>query len=195
MLLFFGLGNNESKYLLTRHNVGRLVVEYLAEDLKLNLAKQFDFYFAKSLLEADSVGLLYSAGYMNLSGEPLSNFLKYYKIPVEELSLVIIQDDSDQTTGNIKLVQGGGSGGHHGIGSIYKHLSGLKLDQSNIWRLKIGIRPVNNQLRSEHFVLHNLTENEINLVKAISKQIVKLLPLWIKGDTSRIQNELNTKLK
>jgi len=193
MLLFFGLGNNDNKYLKTKHNVGRILVENLAREFNINWESKAGFYFSKSTLENKLVGLIYSSGYMNNSGQPLASFLNYYKIPTEDLTLIIVQDDSDQNVGCYKLAQGGRSAGHRGLDSIFQHSPGFDIKPEHIWRLKIGIRPIGNKLRSEHFVLQSLSNDEILILKHLSDLIINNLSNIQNNKFDLIQNKINAK--
>ena len=156
MLIIYGLGNNENKYLKTKHNIGRIVIENLAIKLDKSFAK-------KNLIWATGKGeniLAYSNGYMNESGLPLLQLIQYYKPALEELLILVIQDDSDQFISKAKLLPAGGTAGHRGIISINQHLGSLKLKPNQIWRLKIGIREPLNKSKSETFVLNQYTVEE-----------------------------------
>jgi peptidyl-tRNA hydrolase, PTH1 family len=194
MFIFYGLGNNSLEYLNTKHNIGRIVVEELSIKLGLEFTKTSNYYFSKlnhqKLLH--SVYFLYSRGFMNLSGTALLDFVNYFKLNTQELILVIIQDDSDQYSGNFKITVGGGSGGHRGIESIYRDLPFLNLD--HVWRLKIGIRPVNNKQKSGTFVLNNLTEIDRQVISYITTLIFNNLNLFQTENLPKLQNLFNTKM-
>jgi peptidyl-tRNA hydrolase, PTH1 family len=190
MIILFGLGNNETKYLSTKHNIGRLVLE--------NLTSQWGLFFVDNqgcqvAKYSKDLWLTYSNGYMNNSGEPLSKLLKYYKIQPNNCTIVIIQDDSDQNSGGIKLLAGGGTAGHNGIISCYQHLAGLGFEQKNIWRLKIGIRPVGNKLKSENFVLSANTKDDLDTVLITANQIKSSLNFLMENNWNRLQTKLNRK--
>jgi PTH1 family peptidyl-tRNA hydrolase len=191
MLLIYGLGNNDQKYLHTKHNAGRVVVETLAQEFGLHLQKK-DKYFYGCFSLGDKKGiLLLSTGFMNTSGEPLTSYIHFFKIPPQEIKLLIVHDDSDQIEGRWKLVQGGRSAGHKGIDSIYKHLPGLGIDLEQVWRLKIGIRPNGNTTRSETFVLSNFSLKEMENYRYLAERIIHNLH-WIEQDHwSKFQTEIN----
>ena len=152
-MIFYGLGNNEVKYLNTKHNIGRLLVEKLAQKLgATNFAKQDQIWVSNYKTHT----FCYSNGYMNLSGEPLFSFCKYYKHDPKTTILVIIQDDSDQIVGKQKIVIGGGNAGHNGIISINNHFKSW----DKIYKIKIGIRPSLNKSKSETFVLSKISQEE-----------------------------------
>ena len=192
MTIFYGLGNHDSKYLETKHNAGRLVLENLAELFSLKFAKTGDFFLAKN----NDIFLLYSAGFMNNSGEVLQSFFNYFKnltFTVND-TLVFLQDDSDQIEGNQKLSLAGGSAGHHGINSLYKHLLNLKIPVEDVLRLKIGIRPPENKLKSETFVLSRISETEKKNYNLLAKNIFGNIELFRERDLGKLQTILNTSL-
>lgn len=193
MLLFFGLGNNEAKYLSTKHNIGRLVLEKIVDKLngKFELSAKVSFY--KHVFENDEITyFVHSNGYMNTSGEALASFLKYYKIDTTapDFKLIILHDDSDQLEQNFKFLPGGGSAGHNGIIDIYKHLPGLSIDINQIWRLKIGIRPPNNKLKSETFVLNRSGENELEFANQLGSKVFDKINLLVDGNFDKFQSHL-----
>lgn len=181
-MIIYGLGNNEVKYLDTRHNVGRLVTEGLcggkfSTKQSYMYAKDNNFYY------------LLSSGYMNNSGSPLVEFINYFKI-IDEM-LLVVQDDSDLHEGSVKIVQGGGAGGHRGIQSIYNHIVSAKIDNNNIWRVRIGIRPIQNTEKSETFVLKNNSQIITKIVSELVKDLKSLFEY--SEDMIKIQQEINSK--
>jgi PTH1 family peptidyl-tRNA hydrolase len=195
MLIFYGLGNNEDKYLKTKHNAGRLVVENLAKLENLNFQKGDKCFFTKTKWGTQDVIFLYSSGYMNLSGEPLASFLKYFKYDLSQDSdfLVVLQDDSDQIQGNNKFLPGGGTAGHKGIDSIYKQILNFKLDLARLWRLKIGIRPLSNTQKSETFVLSALNPDELGNISDLAYKINQNKILFESKNFEKLQQIINTK--
>ncbi len=195
MLLFYGLGNNADKYFQTKHNCGRLLLESLVKSLSINFQKQESCYLAKKSLFSSEIWFIYSAGFMNESGLPLVNLVKYYKLNENNnLQLILLQDDSDQFEGLQKLSLGGSSAGHRGINSIYGHLEAINLKQTDIWRLKIGIRPPENKLRSETFVLKSISAMESQHYQKLAKLCYQNLNLFTEDNFSRLQNIFNSVL-
>jgi PTH1 family peptidyl-tRNA hydrolase len=189
MIYLYGLGNNHPKYFDTKHNLGWMVAEELAKetnswkDIKsMKVAKTAKFEAWLSL------------GYMNHSGQSFLEYISYKKIDfADEDLLIIAHDDSDQLSGRLKLVQGGRSGGHKGITDIYKYLpnTNLKLDQ--IWRLKLGIRPEGNKLRSETFVLNRASQDELELVKTTAKTLLQNWHLVQNRELNKLQTILHSR--
>jgi peptidyl-tRNA hydrolase, PTH1 family len=193
MLIFYGLGNNEAKYLNTKHNIGRIVVEQLAAKLEINFVDSGQgCMVAKAKVDQTEIWLVYSKGYMNLSGEPISKLIKYYKLQSQDYQLAIIQDDSDQVIGSTKIMPGGGTAGHNGIISSYNYLASL-VEQKEIWRLKIGIRPQGNKLKSETFVLSPINFAESENAILLSQTILNNLSHFQIKNIGKLQNIVHTK--
>ncbi len=195
MLIIYGLGNNEPKYLQTKHNAGRFLLEVLVKKLSLEWEKHSEFIFCKTNSFELPIYFLYSSGYMNNSGQVLFSFINYFKLKSDPLlRVLILHDDSDQQENNIKLVCNGGSGGHKGIDSIYQYLLSLKMTTEQIWRLKIGVRPPQNKHRSETFVLSKLKDSEIQYLIQLSDRLYQYLGDMVQGNFVKVQNDLNTKI-
>jgi peptidyl-tRNA hydrolase, PTH1 family len=194
MLIFYGLGNNEAKYLGTKHNIGRVVVEQLAAGFEVNFVDSgHGCMLAKAKAGETEIWLVYSKGYMNLSGESISKLIKYYKLSPTDFQLTIIQDDSDQLISSNKLMAGGGTAGHNGIISSYNHLASV-MDQKEIWRLKIGIRPEGNKLKSETFVLSPFNSIEVQNATNLTQIILDNLTYFESKNIGKLQNIIHTKL-
>ena len=192
MLLIYGLGNNHSRYLYTKHNVGRLLIEMLVKKVNLTWEMQAKFAYAKTLIVNQAVYFLYSLGYMNESGQVISEFINYFKLKPDDLKIFLLQDDSDQLETRLKLVNNGGSGGHKGVESVYKHLCFLGISKKSVWKLKIGIRPISNRLRSETFVLTKLSNLELDFVNLVADNLVQFLADLAQGNFTKAQNYFNS---
>jgi len=188
MVLVYGVGNDERMYLSTKHNIGRLVVEDVIRRLGLMSRLQRRVYTAQS----DSVALMVPTGYMNVSGEPLADYIRYFKYSPGDITLLIIQDDSDQIEGNWKCVRAGGSAGHKGIDSIYRLLPRLGINSDQVWRLKAGIRPTGNTARSETFVLSGLSATDHSVVSSLGASLTQHFNVLSDGDMTTLQMRLNS---
>lgn len=128
-----GLGNPGQKYENTRHNMGFLTVDLLAErqSVKLNKLKFKSAYNILRLGE-QKVLVMKPQTYMNLSGEAVQEAAQFYKIPPERV--IVIYDDVSLPVGKLRVRPSGSAGGHNGIKSI---IANLGTDQFP--RVKIGI--------------------------------------------------------
>jgi peptidyl-tRNA hydrolase, PTH1 family len=114
--LVVGLGNPGPRYAGTRHNVGFLVVDLLAE----RIGGRFKAHRGRSdVVEGRLAGvpvvLAKPRSYMNESGGPIVAISRFYKVPVDRLT--IVHDDLDLPFGTLRLKRGGGDGGHNGLRS------------------------------------------------------------------------------
>jgi peptidyl-tRNA hydrolase, PTH1 family len=188
MVIIYGLGNNEDKYLQTKHNVGRLIVEHLAATQNLKFVKVKSVMVAKF----NDIHYVYSLDYMNTSGRFLNEYINFIK--PDELQLYIIQDDSDQNIRNSKILLGGGSAGHNGIIDIYKYCLNWNINLSDIVRIKIGIRPNLNREKSMTFVLSKINKDEQDYIENIGNSLSKNIELIENNNIPKLQNIINTKI-
>lgn len=161
--LIVGLGNPGDNYKQTRHNIGFLVVDELARRWGAALsAEKWQAHSARISLDGHRVSLLKPVTFMNLSGRAVALYAEYFKVITE--NILVIHDDIDMAPGRLKLVAGGGAGGHNGIRSLVQSLA-----TSDFLRLKVGIgRPgregVHPDIPVERYVLSPLSEAEIQLL-------------------------------
>ncbi|MFZ1361875.1 MAG: aminoacyl-tRNA hydrolase [Candidatus Nanopelagicales bacterium] len=116
--LVVGLGNPGPKYELTRHNIGYLVLDVLAEQFGSTFKKHPKAHadIANGNLNGIRVELLRSRSYMNESGGPVKAAMSYSKIAPERL--IVVHDEMDIPFDSIKIKVGGGNAGHNGLKSI-----------------------------------------------------------------------------
>jgi peptidyl-tRNA hydrolase, PTH1 family len=194
MIIIYGLGNNDEKYLNTKHNIGRIIAEKWSNQLSEDSFKKVGGCSVKKCVtNSQTIYFAYSNGFMNESGKALLDFIQYMKSFSIDTQLLIIQDDSDQPEGSWKLAQGGGSAGHRGIDSIYNHSLGMEVDGSNIWRLKIGIRPPENKEKSETFVLKPITKLDVTAIENILAACISNMKFISAKNWPAFQNFINTK--
>ena len=130
--LIVGLGNPGPTYEGTRHNVGYQVVEALARRHGLPRAKRgFDGRCADGAVGGRAVLLLQPTTFMNDSGRSVAAAVRALKLPLDRV--LVVHDHIDLPFGRLRLVAGGGSGGHNGLKSI----SGLL--GPDYARLRIGV--------------------------------------------------------
>lgn len=130
--LVVGLGNPGPKYEWTRHNVGFLVVDELAERANIPVQKlKYKALTNTTVIGRQSVLLMKPTTYMNLSGESVGQAARFYKIPPERV--LVIYDDVSLPVGKIRVRPTGSAGGHNGIKNIIAHLG-----TQDFPRIKIG---------------------------------------------------------
>ena len=137
MKIIAGLGNPGAEYAHTKHNVGFMLVDALAEELGLDAWREkFNALVAEGRIGAEKVLLVKPLTYMNESGRALAPLLDWYKLAPEEL--IVVHDDMDIAVGTIRLRRKGSAGGHNGIKSLLAHIGSQEFS-----RVRIGIgRPL-----------------------------------------------------
>jgi len=125
-----GLGNPGRDYAGTRHNVGFLVAGELARRTACTLA--FDPKWNAEIASCGGRALMRPQTFMNLSGEAVGDYTRYYKISSEEVLVVL--DDVSLPLGTLRLRRSGSAGGHNGLESILIHLG-----TEAVPRLRVGI--------------------------------------------------------
>ncbi|XVN41271.1 MAG: aminoacyl-tRNA hydrolase [Rickettsia endosymbiont of Argas persicus] len=164
MMLIIGLGNPGKEYERTRHNIGFVALDKLANqyNTSFSVKKKFDCGIAESNQEKQKLIFIKPTTYMNLSGKSVIAVKTYYNITLEKV--FVIHDDIDLELGRIKLKTGGGNGGHNGLKSIDGVIG------NNYNRIRIGVgRPQNNQDVAD-YVLNNFPKSEyIVAEQAINK--------------------------
>ena len=129
--LVLGLGNPGDQYASTRHNIGQMVIDYLASDVKFSNHKS-KTQIADIRVAGKSVVLAKTLSYMNESGAPTKALADFYKIVPE--NLIVIPDELDIDFNTIRIKLGGGDNGHNGLKSLTTNFA-----SSNYYRLRMGI--------------------------------------------------------
>jgi PTH1 family peptidyl-tRNA hydrolase len=138
--LVVGLGNPGPKYAGTRHNAGFLVVDLLAE----RVGGRFKAHKGRADVVEGRIGgvpvvLAKPKSYMNESGGPVVAIARFYKVPVELIT--VVHDELDLPFGTLRLKRGGGDGGHNGLRSLTSALG-----SKDYTRVRLGIgRPPGRQ--------------------------------------------------
>ncbi|RRR45035.1 aminoacyl-tRNA hydrolase [Mycolicibacter terrae] len=182
-ILVVGLGNPGPNYARTRHNVGFMVVDLLAERIgsAFKLHKKSGADIATGRLSGQPVVLARPRCYMNESGRQVGPLAKFYSVPPG--GLVVIHDDLDLDFGRIRLKQGGGEGGHNGLRSI-----ATVLGSKDFQRVRLGIgRPPGRQDPAA-FVLQAFGAREREQVPTICEQAADATELLIELGLEPAQN-------
>ncbi|MGV9768602.1 aminoacyl-tRNA hydrolase [Microbacterium sp. NPDC003461] len=141
--LVVGLGNPGPRYELTRHNVGQLVVDELADRMSASFTqqRQANARVAEGRLRIGGPKLIAAKpnSFMNVSGGPVSSLAKFFKIDPDRV--IVVHDELDIPFDTIRLKSGGGHGGHNGVRDVAK-----ALDTPDFARVRVGIgRPPGRQ--------------------------------------------------
>ena len=181
MNLIIGLGNPGRVYVNNRHNVGFVCVNHFAKMHGIRFdKKQGRARIGSGEVAGNGVVVARPQTYMNSSGESVSRLVRKFDINLD--NLLVIHDDLDLPLGKIRLRQGGGSGGHKGIGSIIDCV-----ESESFLRLRVGIgRPSTSEGSAGiseadivAYVLSNFTPEEkriiTQIIPGVSEAILCLL--------------------
>ncbi|MBI5678117.1 MAG: aminoacyl-tRNA hydrolase [Planctomycetes bacterium] len=184
MKIIVGLGNPGEKYLKTRHNLGFMVIDRLAQQLETGcIQKKFQSLFCKKSVDREEVVLLKPQTFMNLSGIAVKEAVDMYKCPLQDL--MVICDDLDIPVGKIRIRRSGGCGGHRGLESIAD-----RLGSADFSRLKIGIgRPADGD--PSDYVLSVFSKEEEHMTTEAIEEACEALKTWVFEGIEACMNKFN----
>ena len=189
--LIVGLGNPGAKYKGTRHNVGAQFVEMLADNFKIQLKTEAKFWGQTGRVNVDGkeLWLLKPNTFMNESGKSVAAFHSFYKL--DALSILVVHDDLDITSGVARYKIGGGHGGHNGLRDIISSLG----NESGFKRLRIGIGHPGDSSKVTNYVLNSPLASEKEGILNICKNAIETIPLLIDDQWDKALLNLHTKIR
>jgi len=187
MRLIVGLGNPGREYAWTKHNLGFQVAAHLAELWGLPLTRHSHAaLWGQGRVRAEAVILAQPTTYMNLSGQAVSHLMAYFKLTPQDL--VIIHDDLDVPRWRLKLMEGGGPGGHRGVLDII-----AALHTEEFLRVKLGIGRPPPGMPAERYVLSPFpaedAENVAQFIERATQAVVTLLTEGLKAAQNRFHRD------
>ncbi len=185
-ILVVGLGNPGPQYATTRHNVGFMVADVLADRMgeTFKVHKKSGAEVATGRLAGRSVVLAKPRVYMNESGRQVGPLAKFYSIPVTDV--VIIHDELDIDFGRIRLKAGGGVAGHNGLRSV-----GSALGSNDFQRVRVGIGRPPGQKSGASFVLEPFNSRERPELGTIVEQSADATELLLELGREPAQNTVH----
>ncbi len=184
--LVVGLGNPDKKYENTRHNAGWLALDYIAEKHSCNVNKiKYKSFVGECTIGGKKVMLMKPTTYMNNSGQAVVEAMNFYKIPPE--NVIVILDDISLDVGKMRIRSKGSDGGQKGMRSII-YLSG----SDKFPRIKIGIgaKP-NPQWDLADWVLSKFTKDEAKLLEKMFENASDAVELITSEKIDRAMNLFN----
>lgn len=187
MKLIVGLGNPGPKYLLTRHNMGFMVVDALAARFRVNLSdKAHRAICGTGRMAGVDVLLAKPQTFMNLSGESVSALMKAERIGPEDI--VIIHDDLDIPFGSLKIARSGGDGGNNGVASVIEHTG-----TTQFVRLRVGIGRPPAGMEGADYVLSEFGPDEREYAADVINYAADALIMTVRSGAARAMNLFNKK--
>ena len=188
MYIIAGLGNPGRKYENTRHNMGFITIDKIAEELGVKVDKiKFKALVGEANFSGQKVVLVKPQTYMNLSGQSVREVMNFYKLPMENLT--VIYDDIDIPTGSVRIRKSGSAGTHNGMRDIIYNLA-----DSGFPRIRIGI---GSERRGDlaDYVTGGFTKEEVPLLEdAVTRAAAAALSIVADG-IDRAMNKYNVREK
>lgn len=167
MHLVVGLGNPGSQYELTRHNVGFMFLDELAESANAQFSQsKFNSSTCRVQWRGYDLLLIKPQTFMNLSGSSVFEAVQFYKLLPSQV--IVVFDDLDQPAGAVRLRTGGGHGGHNGVRDIL-----ARWGQESFHRLKIGIGKPAHKTAVVGHVLGRFSPTELDELRTNSFKVAQ----------------------
>jgi peptidyl-tRNA hydrolase, PTH1 family len=184
--LIVGLGNPGAQYARTRHNVGFVVVEKLAErwHARWSLEKKFDALVARTERDGRRVLLCEPQTFMNSSGDAVRALADFYD--VAPVRVLVVVDDADLPVGHLRLRPGGSSGGHHGLESIETQLGTREYP-----RLRVGIGRRDGAREITGHVLGRFDSTDASLVDKVLIVAADQAETWLTTGIQKAMSQFN----
>jgi PTH1 family peptidyl-tRNA hydrolase len=190
MYIIAGLGNPTKEYENTRHNIGFMAIDYLADKYGISLLEcKHKALMGKGVINGNKVVLVKPLTYMNLSGEAIRSIIDYYKVDETE-ELIVIYDDISLDVGQLRIRKKGSAGGHNGIKNIIAHLG-----HDTFKRIKIGVGEKPKGYDLADYVLGHFTGDELKIMNESFKDVDGAVNLMLEGEVDKAMNDFNAKKK
>jgi PTH1 family peptidyl-tRNA hydrolase len=189
LYLVAGLGNPGPKYEHTRHNAGFMVIDALADQLKIAVDKpKFDTFFGRGRIRDANIILAKPQLFMNRSGPPLRRLADYFRIQRE--AMVVVHDDIDLAFTRLKIKEKGGDGGHKGIRSIIDAFGG-----GCFTRVRLGVGRSEKGAEVVDHVLGMFNHDEKNVMDDFFQRACEAIIMIVTKGTNEAMNRCNRNLR
>ena len=166
--LIVGLGNIGPQYELTRHNIGFLILEYLASKFESAFKSERLGDYSLIKFKGRSIHLIKPSNYVNNSGRTV----KYWsdKLKIKNENLLIVLDDISLKYGKLRIKKNGSDGGHNGLKNINE-----SLNSNNYPRLRFGIGNEFIKGNQSNYVLENFSKDEMKDLEINIQNSIKII--------------------
>lgn len=189
MYLIVGLGNPEKKYNKTKHNIGFDAVDEIIDEFDIpSSGISMKGMYGKGMISGEKVMVMKPLTYMNLSGNAVRAFVDYYNIdPTSEL--IVIYDDVDLPTGQMRIRKKGSAGSHNGMKSIIQMLG-----SDTFIRIRVGIGPKPEKWDLADYVLAPFSKEDREEVEKIVEKTPSVIKKIIEDGVDQAMTEYNKKV-
>jgi len=180
-----GLGNPGDRYRRSRHNIGFMVLDYLAaRHADAEPSRKFKAFYREANLGGASVILVQPQTFYNLSGESISPLIQYFRIPPERL--IVVHDDLDLAAGRLRIKRGGGDAGNRGVRSIAQALG-----TPEFIRVRVGIGRPNEGAQAADHVLAQMHDDELRILQESIERAASAIEALIAEGLEPAMNRYN----
>ncbi len=185
--IIVGLGNPGKEYENTRHNCGFIALDYMCEKLSASMNKiKFKGTIGDCVINSHRCLLLKPSTYMNLSGQSVTEAMRFYKIPPERV--IVIFDDISLDVGKMRIRRKGSDGGQKGMQNII-YLSGSQ----DFPRIKVGIgKKPHPDYDLKKWVLSRFSNDEKKLMEPLLENITDAVSHIVGGNIDKAMNLYNS---
>lgn len=185
MKLIVGLGNPGARYEITKHNVGFIVADLVAELLGIDFKRsKHEAMVAETRYQGKKLMIAKPQTYMNLSGRAVASLVNWYKLGIGDL--IIVYDDLDLEIGKLRIRSQGSAGGQKGIASIIQALG-----TDNLLRIRLGIGRPTSGWNSADYVLSPFTEEQWTVMAEVLPLAAKAALGLTHDDLDKVMNQYN----
>ncbi|MFN8415053.1 MAG: aminoacyl-tRNA hydrolase [Cytophagaceae bacterium] len=184
--LIVGLGNIGEEYHETRHNIGFMVLDAIANEHQLNFELKRHAHVTEWKLKGRTLTLVKPTTYMNLSGKAVQYWMQEKKIPVE--NILVITDDIALPFGTIRMRTKGSAGGHNGLTDIEN-----TLQTASYTRMRMGVGNDFPKGRQADFVLSKFPDEDQKIMPEVLDRAIKGIQAFVTIGAERAMNSVNTK--
>lgn len=189
MFVVIGLGNPGKEYASTRHNVGFDAIDIIARRNNITLNKiKFKSVYGEGNIGNEKVLLVKPQTFMNNSGITVREIFQFYKVPIE--NIIVIVDDIDIDFATVRIKMKGSAGSHNGLKSIIYHLQNDEFP-----RIKIGIGKKYPNQDLADFVLSRFSKEDRQVVEESIMTAAEAVDVIIGEGIINAMNKYNTKTK
>ena len=179
MHLLVGLGNPGKEYAGNRHNIGFMAADEIIRRHGLATPRtrtRPHGVFTEGLIGSEKVVILKPLSYMNESGRPVAEAMRYWRIEPQEV--FVFYDELDLAPGKVRVKRGGGAAGHNGIRSIDQHIG------NDFWRVRLGIGHPGEKRRVTGHVLRDFSKADRAWLDPVLEAVADATPALLTGDAS-----------
>lgn len=188
MYVIAGLGNPGTQYESTKHNIGFITVDYLAEMHRIPIKKlKHKALVGEGSISGQKVLLVKPQTFMNLSGNSIREIVAYYKISMEEL--IVIYDDIDIPMGSLRIRKKGSAGTHNGMRSIV-----YDLQSDQFPRIRIGIGGERKGDLAD-YVIGGFQKSQIPVMEEAVRQAAAAVECMMEKGMDAAMGEYNKRVK